>query len=83
MRCETDGPGGLEFQALWRDYGCISRVHGPSQASRRNHEQLQQDAGPAHKTPLWRPDVRVPAARAGQMGARAGASISRNKANTR
>lgn len=59
MRCKTDGPSRLEFQALKRDYGCISHVPGPSLVPRRNHEQLQQDAGSAHKTPLWRPDVRV------------------------
>lgn len=59
MRCETDGPSRLEFQAPKRDYGRISHVAGPSLAPRRNHEQLQQDAGPAHKTTLWRDDVRV------------------------
>lgn len=59
MRCETDGLSRLESQALRRDYGCISHGAGPTLAPGRNHQQLQQDAGPAHKTPLWRTAVRV------------------------
>lgn len=81
MRCETDGPGRSELQALERDYGRISHVPGTALAPGRNHEQLQRDAGPAHKTPPV--EARRARAQNRQMVARAGASISRNEANTR
>lgn len=63
-------PAGWRFQALWRDYGCISHGPGPSLAPVRNHEQLQQDAGPAHSTP---PRTRLRMRRRWQTEARAGA----------
>lgn len=81
MRGETDALGRLGWRSLERDYGRISHVAGPSLAPRLNHEQLQQDAGPAHNPPPV--EERRARAQGWQMVARAGARNRRNKARYR
>lgn len=53
MRCETDDPGRLYFQIVWRDYGCISHVPGPSVAP---HTQPCTAAARRRLRPSKRPD---------------------------